>query len=231
MSLFKRLRDVTMSNLNALIDKAEDPVKLTDQYLRDMHEDLQEAERAVAQQIAIEKRFKMQLEEQEALVGRRAEQAQLAVEAGNLELARRALEEKKAAEQKVEEFRTGYDQNHAAANNLRTKLEEMRKQYTDMKNKRETLVARFNSAKAQNEINKAMAGFGSDTAMSGLKRMEDKMLAMEAQADASNELNAPGRNLDDEFAKLSANKGVEDELAELMRQAELKKNSSTDNNA
>lgn len=224
MSLFKRLRDVTMSNLNALIDKAEDPVKLTDQYLRDMQEDLEDAEKAVAQQIAIEKRFKMQLEEQEALVNKRQEQATLAVEAGNLELARRALEEKKAAEQKVAEFKIGYDQNHAAANNLRMKLEEMRKQYTEMKNKRETLIARYNSAKAQTEINRAMAGFNSDTAMAGLKRMEDKMLQMEAQADASNELNAPGRSLDDEFAKLSANKEVEDELAAIMRQVEDKRN-------
>ena len=230
MSLFKRLRDVTLSNVYALIEKAEDPIKLTDQYLRDMQEDLEEAEKAVAQQIAIEKRFKMQLEEQEALVKRRAEQAMLAVEAGNVELARRALEEKKAAEQKVEEFRTGYNQNHAAANNLRIKLDEMRKQYTDMKNKRETLVARYNSAKAQNEINKAMAGFGSDTAMSGLKRMEEKMLQMEAQADASNELNAPTRSLDDEFAKMSASQGVEDELQALIRKAEEKKNGTADNN-
>lgn len=224
MSLFKRLRDVTMSNLNALIDKAEDPIKLTDQYLRDMQEDLEDAEKAVAQQIAIEKRFKMQLEEQEALANKRQEQATLAVEAGNLDLARRALEEKKAAEQKVAEFKIGYEQNHAAANNLRLKLDEMRKQYTDMKNKRETLVARYNSAKAQNEINKAMAGFGSDTAMSGLKRMEDKMLQMEAQADASNELIGPGRSLDDEFAKLNSNKEVDDELAAIMRQVEEKRN-------
>lgn len=228
MSLFKRLRDVTMSNLNALIDKAEDPIKLTDQYLRDMQEDLEDAEKAVAQQIAIEKRFKMQLEEQEALVNKRQEQATLAVEAGNLDLARRALEEKKAAEQKVAEFKIGYDQNHAAANNLRLKLDEMRKQYTEMKNKRETLVARYNSAKAQNEINKAMAGFSSDTAMSGLKRMEEKMLQMEAQADASNELNAPGRSLDDEFAKLSSNKEVEDELAAILRQVEEKRNNKAE---
>ena len=69
-----------------------------------------------------------------------------------------------------------------------------------------------------------MAGFNSDTAMAGLKRMEDKMLQMEAQADASNELNAPGRSLDDEFAKLSANKEVEDELAAIMRQVEDKRN-------
>ena len=58
MSIFKRLRDLTMSNINAIIDKAEDPIKMTDQYIRDMQEDLEDAEKAVAAQIAIEKKFK-----------------------------------------------------------------------------------------------------------------------------------------------------------------------------
>ncbi|NMM52564.1 PspA/IM30 family protein [Paenibacillus aquistagni] len=223
MSLFKRLRDVTMSNLYALIDKAEDPIKMTDQYLRDMQEDLEEAERAVAQQIAIEKRFKQQYEEQEALVKKREEQAHIAVGAGNLDLARRALEEKKAAEQKMAEFKINYDQNKESADNLRNKLNEMRKQYTDMKNKRETLVARYNAAKAQNEINKTMSGFSSDTATAGLKRMEEKMLQMEAQADASNELVGKNSSLDDEFAKLGSSREVEDELAAIMKKVQEEK--------
>lgn len=94
MSIFKRLRDLTMSNLYALIEKAEDPIKMTDQYLRDMQEDLEEAEKAVAAQIALEKKFKVLYEEQEALVKKRDEQAHIAAQAKNIELARRALEEK-----------------------------------------------------------------------------------------------------------------------------------------
>ncbi|GGG09740.1 PspA/IM30 family protein [Paenibacillus abyssi] len=220
MSIFKRLRDLTLSNVYALIEKAEDPIKLTDQYIRDMQEDLEDAEKAVAAQIAIEKKFKQLYEDQAALVQKRTEQAHIAAQAQNIELARRALEEKNAAEQKMNEFKASYDQNKASADNLRGKLDEMRKQLTEMKNKRETLVARYNAAKAQNEINKAMTGFGSDTASAGLKRMEEKMLQMEAQAEASNEMTAKGKSLDDEFAELGKNKAVEDELAALMKQYE-----------
>lgn len=220
MSIFKRLRDLTLSNVYALIEKAEDPIKMTDQYIRDMHEDLEDAEKAVAQQIALEKRFKQQYEEQAALVTKREEQANIAAQAKNIDLARRALEEKKSAEQKMNEYKASYDQNKAAADNLRAKLEEMRKQLTEMKNKRETLVARYNAAKAQTEINKAMSGFSSDTATAGLKRMEEKMLAMEARAEASNEMAAKDKSLDDEFAQLSKDKGVEDELAALMKKYE-----------
>lgn len=222
MSIFKRLRDLTMSNINAIIDKAEDPIKMTDQYIRDMTEDLEDAEKAVAAQIAIEKRFKALYEEQEALVEKRMQQAHTAAQAQNVDLARRALEEKKSAEAKRDEYKVSYEQNKLAADNLRSKLEEMRKQLTAMKNKRETLVARYNAAKAQTEINKAMSGFGSDTASAGLKRMEEKMLQMEARAEASNEMSTQEKSLDEEFESLGKDKVVEDELAALMKQYENK---------
>lgn len=222
MSIFKRLRDLTMSNINAIIDKAEDPIKMTDQYIRDMTEDLEDAEKAVASQIAIEKRFKALYEEQAALVEKRTQQAHTAAQAQNVDLARRALEEKKSAEAKRDEYKASYDQNKLAADNLRAKLEEMRKQLTAMKNKRETLVARYNAAKAQTEINKAMNGFSSDSASSGLKRMEEKMLQMEARAEASNEMNTREKSLDEEFENLGKDKVVEDELAALMKQYENK---------
>ncbi|AJY73343.1 PspA/IM30 family protein [Paenibacillus beijingensis] len=221
MSLFKRLRDLTLSNVYALIDKAEDPVKMTDQYIRDMQEDLEDAEKAVAAQIALEKKFKKLYEDQEALVQKRNEQAHTAAQAKNIDLARRALEEKKSAEQKRDEYKAAFDSNKAAADNLREKLAQMQKQFTDLKHKRETLVARANAAKAQTEINKAMSGFGADTAMAGLKRMEDKVLEMESRAEASNVLaDGKGKSLDEEFAALSKDKEVEDELAALMKKYE-----------
>ncbi len=220
MSIFKRLRDLTLSNVYALIEKAEDPVKLTDQYIRDMQEDLEDAEKAVASQIALEKKFKLLYEDQAALVEKRNEQAHLAAQAQNIDLARRALEEKKAAEQKMNEYKASFDQNKASADLLRAKLEEMRKQLQEMRNKRDTLVARYNAAKAQQEINKAVSGFNADSATSGLKRMEEKMLQMEAQAEAGNVMNTRERSLDEEFAALGKDKAVEDELAALLKQYE-----------
>ncbi|WP_312114081.1 PspA/IM30 family protein [Brevibacillus reuszeri] len=220
MSIFKRLRDLTMSNLYALIEKAEDPIKMTDQYLRDMQEDLGEAEKAVAAQIALEKKFKVLYEEQEALVKKREEQAHVAAQAKNIDLARRALEEKKVAEQKMVEYKEGYEKNKLAADGLRDKLTEMKKQITELKNKRETLVARVNAAKAQKTINQAMAGFDGNSAMAGLKRMEEKALQMEAEAEASGEVYKKESSLDDEIAKLSKDQQVEDELAALMKKYE-----------
>jgi phage shock protein A len=98
----------------------------------------------------------------------------------------------------------------------------MRRQLTEMKNKRETLVARYNAAKAQTEINKAMNGFSSDTATAGLKRMEEKMLQAEARAEASNEMSSKEKSLDEEFKELDKKSAVDDELAALLKQYENK---------
>ncbi|GAY76785.1 MULTISPECIES: PspA/IM30 family protein [Sporolactobacillus] len=218
MSLFKRLRDLTVSNIYAVIEKAEDPVKMTDQYLRDMQEDLQEAERGVAAQIALEKKFKALYEEQKALVAKREEQSHLAVETGDLDLARRVIEDKQNAERKMTEYKERYEQNQVSAENLRQKLDEMRKQVAELKDKRETLVARVNAAEAQKKINDTMSGFDSNTAMAGLKRMEEKTLQLEAEAEASGEVYKKEKSIDEEFENLGKDKKVEDELAQLIEQ-------------
>lgn len=221
MSLFKRLRDLTVSNIYALIEKAEDPVKMTDQYLRDMQEDLQEAEHGVAAQIALEKKFKALYEEQKVLVAKREEQSHIAVESGDIDLARRVIEDKQNAARKMNEYKERYDLNQAAAEKLRQKLEDMRKQVAELKDKRETLVARVNAAQAQKKINDTMSGFDANTAMAGLKRMEEKTLQMEAEAEASGEVYKKEASIDEEFENLGKDKKVEDELARLI--AEHKK--------
>lgn len=218
MSLFKRLRDLTVANIYSLIEKAEDPVKMTDQYLRDMQEDLQEAEHGVAAQIALEKKFKALYEDQKDLVAKREQQAHIAVEKEDMDLARRVIEDKQNAEQKMAEYKERYDQNQAAAERLRGKLEDMRKQVAELKDKRETLVARVNAAEAQKKINDTMSGFDSNTAMAGLKRMEEKTLQMEAEAEASGEVYKKAPSIDEEIENLGKGEKVEDELNQLIAQ-------------
>ena len=103
------------------------------------------------------------------------------------------------------------------ADNLRAKLEEMRKQLTELKNKRETLVA-CKCAKAQKNINQAMSGFDSNSAKAGLSRMEEKALQLEAEAEVVKYTKE--KSLDDEFASLNKNSAVDDELARIMKQYE-----------
>lgn len=223
MGIFKRLRDLTMASINDLLDKAEDPVKMLNQFLRDMEEDIQEAESAVAKQIAIEKKFKQQYEEAEEMVQKRTEQAMKALEQGNEDLARRALEDKKEHQARYDEMKRQYGIAKANADKLRDQLSEMKDEYNKMKNKKDLLVARAEAAKAQKSINQAMSGFDSDGAAKGFDRMEEKVLQMEAEAQASGELRNSRKSLDDELESLEKSGGVDDELAALKAQLAQKK--------
>ncbi|MGZ4122897.1 MAG: PspA/IM30 family protein [Tumebacillaceae bacterium] len=223
MALFKRLRDMTMANINALLDKAEDPVKMLDQYLRDMEQDILDAETAVAKQIAIEKKLKQQYEEAQELANKREAQALQALESGNEDLARRALVDKKAVAEKANDYKQQWEAAKTAADNLRGKLSEMKDQFGQMKNKRDTLKARAEAAKAQKQINQVMSGFGTDNAAKGFDRMEERVLQLEAEAEASNEIHGSSRSLDDEFKELNKNNTSEiDAELEALR-AKLKK--------
>ncbi|TNJ65531.1 PspA/IM30 family protein [Paenibacillus hemerocallicola] len=224
MGIFKRLRDLTMASVNDLLDKAEDPVKMLNQFLRDMEEDILEAETAVAKQIAIEKKFKQQTDEAEDMVNRRGEQAMKALEQGNEELARKALQDKKEHQTRYDEMKRQYDIAKTNADQLRAQLSEMKDEFGKMKNKKDLLVARAESAKAQKQINQTMSGFGQDNAAKGFDRMTEKVLQMEAEAEASKDIRSSNRTLDDELAQLDkGGGGVEDELAVLKAQLAAKK--------
>ncbi|MDQ1910224.1 PspA/IM30 family protein [Paenibacillus sp. GD4] len=215
MGIFKRLRDLTMASINDLLDKAEDPVKMLNQFLRDMEQDILEAESAVAKQIAIEKKFKQQYEEALEMVQKREEQALQALEKGNEDLARRALQDKKEHQARYDEMKQQYDVAKGNADRLRQQLQEMKDEFSKLKSKKEVLVARAEAAKAQKQINQAMSGFGTDNGAKGFDRMSEKVLQLEAEAEASNELRSKNKSLDDELNQLGKNDGVDDELAAL----------------
>lgn len=214
MALFKRVRDITAATVNDMLDKAEDPVKMINQFIRDMEEDIAEAEVSVAKQIAMEKRFKEQMDETAALVEKRQEQAVKALELGNEDLARKALQDKKDQQEKLDLYTSEYNKSKALADDLRQKLDQMKDEFGKMKNRREMLVARADSARVQKQINRAMGNFSTDSASRGFARMEEKVAQLEAEAEASEELKSPSKSLDDELKKLD-DPGVEDELAAL----------------
>lgn len=211
---FKRVKTVVSSELNSVLDRAEDPVKLLDQYMRDMAEDIREVEAAVAKQIANEKMLKRKANDASALVEKRQEQAVKAIEAGNDDLARRALQDKKDHEATAASLNESWERAKADADVLRQKLDEMKKEYNEMKLKKDSLKARAESAKTRTKINRAMSNIGSDDSRHGFERMEEKVLRYEAEAETSEDLSSASRSLDDEFKELEKDT-VDDELAAL----------------
>ncbi|OAS87770.1 MULTISPECIES: PspA/IM30 family protein [Metabacillus] len=214
--LFKRVKTVVDSELNALLDKAEDPVKMLEQFMRDMESDIRDAETAVAKQIANEKMLQKKYEDATKMVEKRDEQAIKAIEAGNDDLARRALEDKKIHSQTADTLKESYDRAKLDSDSVRKKLDEMKAEYYQMKLKKDSLKARAESAKTRTKMNRTLSGIGSDDSKRGFERMEEKVLQYEAEAETSEDMRSSNRSLDDDFAALEKN-DVDDELAALKR--------------
>jgi len=213
---FNRLKTVVSSELNSMLDKAEDPVKMLDQYMSDMAEDIREVETSVSKQIANEKMLKRKANDAQAMVEKRQNQAEKAVESNNDDLARRALEDKNEHQATYDALNESWERAKNDADTLRDKLEDMKKEYQEMKLKKDSLKARAESAKTRTKMNRTMSSIGDDESKQGFERMEEKVLQYEAEADTSEDLSQERRTLDDEFEELE-NDGVDDELAALKR--------------
>lgn len=214
MGLFKRISDNIRANLNSLLDKAEDPVIMLDQYLRDMEEDITEAEGAVAKQLALVRKFQAQLKEAGSMVAKREAQALEALTKQREDLARKALEDKRVHKVKADDYQEQYENSNKLAENLKIQLREMKDEYDKLKSKRDALVARAQAAKARKDIHSIMGGLSRNSARRGFEKMEEKVLQMEAEADIADDLKGTKQDLDAELSALS-NDDIEAELAVL----------------
>ncbi|MGP4078686.1 PspA/IM30 family protein [Pseudalkalibacillus sp. R45] len=210
--LFKRVKTVVNSELNSLIDKAEDPIKMVEQYLREMASDIQEAEKATAKIMAEEKLLKMKWEEAQSMVKKREEQAIHALQEDNEDLAKRALEDKSRLQKEAEQLEHLYIEASKTAADLKEKLTEMKSEFRDMEMKKATLKSRAQSAKARTNINRSVAMHNSEGSKHGFKRMEEKVLRFEAEAETSEDLNVSSRTLDTELKEVEMNSSVDYEL-------------------
>lgn len=218
MSIFERLFRIGKANVNAAVDKMEDPVKIIDQVLRELDEDIEKVTAAVTSQMAVEKRFERELKEAEELVAKRDSQARQALASGNEDLAREALADKAKQVEKRDKLQEGYDRAKATADKLRHQLSDLKERVTEMKDQRSTLVAQAEAAKAQQKINSTMKGVGTHDVGATFNRMEEKIQKMHDEADAAFELANADKSLDQKFEeqmKSQKNSAIEDELAAL----------------
>ena len=219
MGMFGRLGTVIKSNLNELISKAEDPEKMLNQMIIDMKEQLIDAKKQVAVVIADEKRLKLQQESSRAQAQEWEKKAMIAVRAGDDGLAREALGRKAEHENLAAEFMKQWEQQKAAADQLRDALRMLNKKIDEAGRKKNLLIAKKKRAEAQITIHNTMAGLTDTSAFDTFERMAAKIEQSEAEAQAAAELSnvSVEASLDEKFRKLEQEQGpqVDDALAAL----------------
>lgn len=224
MSFFKRLFRIGQANANAALDKLEDPVKMIEQILRELENDIAKVTAAVTTQMAVEKRFERELNEAIETVGKRDEQARAAIAKGEDDLARQALLDKKRHSDKRDHLQVSYDNAKATSEKLRKQLQDMKNKVDEMKTQKSTLIAQAQAAQATKKITQTMSGVGSSNLVDSFKKMEEKIQQMHDEAEAAHQLADEGKSIDDKFnemMKSSSATEVDDELAAL--KAELNK--------
>lgn len=213
MGLLDRIGMVVKSNVNAMVTAAEDPEKILEQSIIDMQEDLVQLRQAVAQSMAALKRQEQQYNQSAADALKWEKNAMLALQKGDENLAREALNRKKSFADTAATLKVGLDQQTGQVDALKKNLIAIEGKISEAKTKKEMLKARLQSAKAQENLNNMLGKVNTNSASATFERMEERVLMAEAKASASSELGMD--NLESQFAQLEAGNGVDDELAAL----------------
>lgn len=229
-SILGRIAQLTKANVNALIDKAEDPQKMLDQMVRDYTNSIAEAEQAVAQTIGNLRLAEADHAEDVAAAkewgakalaaSSKADQLRAGGQAAEADrfdqLAKVALGKQISAENEAKAAAPMIAQQSEVVEKLKTGLVGMKGKLTELQSKRDELVARHRTAEAQSQVNDAIKSIDILDPTSELSRYEDRVRRAEANVLGQQELAAG--SLDSQFAELEADAGqleIEARLAEL----------------
>jgi len=229
MGLFSRLGTLIRSNINELINRAEDPEKMLNQVLVDMKQQLIEAKKQVAIAIADEKRIKKQWEQEAAKAAEWEKKAMLALKAGDENLARAALQRKADHDEVSGQLKDQWEAQKNSVEQLKIALRGLDSKIEEAKRKRNLLVSRQKRAEAQRTINETLSSINSTSAFDTFDRMSDRVTQLEAEAEATQEIGGALQegSLESQFKALEAS-SVDDQLEALKRKMALTAGKSED---
>lgn len=222
MAILERFGDIIKSNVNAILDKMEDPSKMIDQYLNNMMDDLAEVKRSTAGVMAEETRTKRLVDENQAEVSKYEEYAKKALAAGNENDARVFI----AKKQELENIGAGLMTAYAAAHENAVKMRQLHDKLTSdieaLKARKQVIKSKVAIAKTQETINKVSSvSKRSQGAEDKFRKMEEKANRMLDEANAMSELNMEpideAKQLEEKYAS-QGSASVDEELKKLKEQ-------------
>lgn len=218
MAIFERISDLVKANVNSLLDKAEDPEKMVKQIIIDMEQEIREATQALGTAMASEKQAFNQLEKARKSSKEWEDKAKMALQSGNQDLAKKALENKVKVDQNIVAMESSYNQMSAQTEELRDRVEVLKQKLEEARQKQNMLIARAKMADATQTVSEAISSTSSESAFSKLDKMEKKVEEKEATADAYASMSGDTTFAKDEFKELETNNAVDAELARLMNE-------------
>ncbi|MBR2743372.1 MAG: PspA/IM30 family protein [Clostridia bacterium] len=216
MGILSRFGDILSANVNALLDKAEDPAKMIDQYLREATENLEQVKNETAAVIAEETRTRRLIDENDKNIAKYLDLAEKALKSGNEADAKAFISKKQQLESNAASLQKSYAVAKENADKMRQLYNKLNSDIAALQARRDTVKANVAVAKTQETINKiGSSAEGVKGAMSDFERMERKAEQMLDTANAKAELDAVSDvdALAAKYADSTVDTSVDDELA------------------
>jgi phage shock protein A len=187
MGIFDRMGKVISSNINSLLDKAEDPKKSLDMTITEMGDSLKSAKKEIVEALATQKRLGKKVEELDAEGEKWERRAELALKSGDEELAREALKHKKRVVAERDRAEAMRAEQRGVVLTMKREMERMEQKYEELKARKGTIAGEIARAKKAGEDPLAGGGPGGK-AFEEFRRMEAKIDHDRSEADAMTEV-------------------------------------------
>lgn len=219
-NILDRFSTIIKSNINALLDRAEDPDKMIDQYLLDLRENLAEVKRETAGIMAEESRCRRMFEENQRDAAKYDDLARRALSAGNEEDAKVFLAKKLELDTKGGDLEKVYQTAKENADKMRQMHDKLVSDINSLETRKAAIKAKVAVAKTQEKVNQITSGTEKASGtIDAFERMEAKADQMLDQANAMTELNRKksdnAESLADKYEKAGSTAQVDDALAKL----------------
>lgn len=230
MGIFDRMGKVIQSNLNSLLDKAEDDKKLVELNLDEMDAQIKAGHQEVVQAVAAEKQLRKKAEDLQGEVEKWDKRAELALKSNDEALAREALKQKKRVQAEAAAADKARLDQRDVALRMKDELERMKEKLSELKMRKGTIVARAQQARSGGGA-EGLGARGGSSAFDNFRRMEEKIEGREAEGAAMAEVEealgkgAKTEDLEAKFRDLERQTGgkgeggsdVDEELAALKK--------------
>jgi phage shock protein A len=212
MSIFTRMSDIINSNINALLDKAEDPEKMVRLIIQEMEEALVEVRSTSARAIADKKELARRQEYLAAEAAEWERKAEVAITKGRDDLAKGAIAERNKAQETSEALGRDLDIIDQSLAKLNEDVGILQAKIKDAKARRNAIIMRGKTAQTRLGVKRQLNDHNIDDAMQRFENYERKMDDLEGQIEA---YDMGQRTLSDEIAELEGNESIDADLAEL----------------
>ncbi len=213
MGIFTRFRDIINSNLNSMLDKAEDPEKLIKLMIHEIEDTLVELKSSCAGVMANHRKVQRQLEAVQSRAEYWSKNAELAVRKSRDDLAREALAEKRRCAGKIKSLEEELGEFNNLIEQYQKDIQQLEDRLHSTREKQRMLVQRHIRARRKKRVREEIRRTDGFEAIAKFEQLENRIERMEAEADLVNLGNKPV--LDEEFDNLSFTEEIEEELENL----------------